>query len=220
METGNGEEVRVPPLPTCLQSIFLTSSSSEPRRTKVPRRTPAVNESLLPIVLSGTQNPPTLNRFPFHLGISSAHWRFKVARNLVSVIDDDESVRRSTKLPIESFGFQGAAFESAEDFLSSERLNETYCLIVDVQMPGMNGLELQSHLAATSCRIPIIFVTAYGNNESRRQALQAGAVGFLDKPFSVGQLLQCVCLTLRKEESSRGMPGSRTNRSECINHFA
>jgi FixJ family two-component response regulator len=144
-----------------------------------------------------------------------------VARNLVSVIDDDESVRRTTKLLIESFGFRKAAFESAESFLSSERLDETSCLIVDVQMPGMNGLELQSHLAAAGCRIPIIFVSAYGNNESRRQAMQAGAVGFLDKRFTDEQLLQCVCLTLHIAKSSRGMTGPWpwTNRGECINHF-
>ena len=113
-------------------------------------------------------------------------------RDLISVIDDDKSVRRSTILLIESFGFRGAAFESAESFLSSKRLDETSCLIVDVQMPGMSGLELQSHLTAAGSRIPIIFVTAYGNKESRRQAMQAGAVAFLDKPFTDEQLLQCI----------------------------
>ena len=72
-----------------------------------------------------------------------------MARNLISVIDDDESVRRTTALLIESFGFRAAAFESAEGFLSSGDLNDTSSLIVDVQMPGMNGLQLQSQLAAT-----------------------------------------------------------------------
>ena len=142
-----------------------------------------------------------------------------MARNLISVIDDDESVRRSTILLVESFGFRAAAFESAESFLSSEQLGVTSCLIVDVQMPGMNGLELQSHLAAAGCRIPIIFVTAYGNKESRRQAMQAGAVAFLDKPFTDEQLLQCVCLTLTRAGSSTEMTGSWTKRSECINRF-
>jgi FixJ family two-component response regulator len=127
------------------------------------------------------------------------------ARNLISIIDDDESVRRTTTRLIESFGFRAAAFESAESFLSSGQLDCSLCLIVDVRMPGMNGLDLQSHLAAAGYRIPIIFVTAYGNNESRRQALQAGAVRFLDKPFTDEQLLECVCLTYAKRKAE-GMP--------------
>ena len=115
-----------------------------------------------------------------------------MARNLTSVIDDDESVRRTTTLLIESFGFPAEAFESAEKFLRSSHLNDTSCLIVDVQMPGMNGLQLQSHLAAVGCRIPIIFITAYDDTETRRRAIQAGAVAFLGKPFSDEQLLQTI----------------------------
>jgi FixJ family two-component response regulator len=82
---------------------------------------------------------------------------------LISVVDDDESIRRTTTFLIESFGFRAAAFESAENFLKSGQLHETSCLIVDVQMPGMNGLELQSELAAAGYDIPIVFVTAYDN---------------------------------------------------------
>ena len=119
-----------------------------------------------------------------------------MAKNLVSVVDDDESIRRTTTLLIESFGFRAAAFESAEGFLKSDELHDTSCLIVDVQMPGMNGLQLQSHLAAEGCGIPIIFVTAYDNKESRRHAMQAGAVAFLGKPFSDEQLLQTIRSTL------------------------
>ena len=115
-----------------------------------------------------------------------------MGRHLISVIDDDESVRRTTKLLIESFGFRAAVFESAEGYLGSGRLDDTSCLVVDVQMPGMNGLQLQNHLAAEGCRIPIIFITAYANKESRQQAIQAGAVAFLDKPFNDEQLLQCI----------------------------
>jgi len=120
-----------------------------------------------------------------------------VAKNLVSVVDDDESVRRTTSLLIESFGFRAAAFESADDFLRSGQLHDTSCLIVDVQMPGMNGLQLQSHLAAAGCGIPIIFITAYDDKESRRRALHAGAVGFLGKPFGDEQLLQTIRSSLR-----------------------
>ncbi len=120
-----------------------------------------------------------------------------MTENLISVVDDDESVRRTTTLLIESFGFQAAAFESADTFLRSGRLQDTSCLIVDVQMPGMNGLQLQSHLAAAGCGIPIIFITAYESNDSRQRAMQAGAAAFLGKPFSDEQLLQTIRSALR-----------------------
>ena len=89
--------------------------------------------------------------------------------NLISVVDDDESVRRTTKLLIESFGYRAAVFESAETFLKSGQLNETSCLVVDVQMPGMNGLRLQSHVATEGWSIPIIFISAYGNKQISSQ---------------------------------------------------
>jgi FixJ family two-component response regulator len=127
-----------------------------------------------------------------------------VARNLISVIDDDESVRRTTTRLIESFGFRAAAFESAQDFLGSGHLNDTSCLIVDVQMPGMNGLQLQSQLAAAGCNIPIIFITAFDDKESRRRAMQAGAVAFLGKPFNDEQLLESIRLALRELNEEPG----------------
>jgi FixJ family two-component response regulator len=123
-------------------------------------------------------------------------------KNLISLVDDDESVRRSTTLLIESFGFHAAAFESAESFLKSGQMQETACLIVDLQMPGMNGLELQSHLATAGYKIPIIFITAYDNKESRKQALQAGAVAFLGKPFSDELLLRALRAALRQDEGT------------------
>src|SRR4029077_6691263 len=113
-------------------------------------------------------------------------------RKLISLVDDDESIRRTTTLLIQSFGFQAAAFESAKSLLKSGQLKETSCLIVDVQMPDMNGLQLQSHLAAAGYKIPIIFITAYDNKESRQQAMQGGAVAFLGKPFSDELLLQII----------------------------
>ena len=122
-----------------------------------------------------------------------------MARNLISVIDDDESVRRTTKLLIESSGYQAAAFESAENLLSSGQLGRTSCLIIDLQMPGMNGLQLQSHLAAAGSRIPIIFITAYDDKESRQRAMQAGAVAFLAKPFTDEQLFQTIRSALRQD---------------------
>ena len=120
-----------------------------------------------------------------------------MTENLISIVDDDESVRRTTTLLIESFGFRAAAFESAETFLRSGHLHDTSCLIVDVQMPGMNGLQLQSLLAAAGCGIPIIFITAYESKDSRQRAMQAGAAAFLGKPFSDEQLLQIIRSALR-----------------------
>jgi FixJ family two-component response regulator len=122
------------------------------------------------------------------------------AGNFISIIDDDESIRRTTTRLIESFGFRTAAFESAEMFLTSGQLHDTSCLIVDVRMPGMNGLQLQSQLAAADCRIPIIFITAYEDKESHRLAMQAGAVAFLAKPFADEQLLQWIRSALGQEK--------------------
>lgn len=113
-----------------------------------------------------------------------------MANHLISVVDDDESIRTTTKLLVCSFGYQAAVFESAEAFLKSGQLRDTSCLLLDVQMPGINGLQLQSKLASAGRPVPIIFISAYGNKESRRQAMQAGAVAFLDKPFSDKQLLE------------------------------
>jgi FixJ family two-component response regulator len=120
-------------------------------------------------------------------------------KNLISVVDDDESVRRTTTFLIESFGFRAAAFESAESFLKSVQLHDTSCLLVDVQMPGMNGLQLQSELAATGRAIPVIFITAFDNKDIRQQAIRAGAVAFLGKPFNDEELLQAVRLALPGE---------------------
>jgi FixJ family two-component response regulator len=123
----------------------------------------------------------------------------EMTRGLISVVDDDESIRRTTTFLIESFGFRAAAFESAETFLKSGQLHDTSCLIVDVQMPGMDGLELQSALATAGYDIPIVFITAYENKVSRQQAVQAGAVAFLAKPFGDEQLLQTVRLALSRD---------------------
>jgi FixJ family two-component response regulator len=108
---------------------------------------------------------------------------------VISVVDDDESVREAIKGFIRSLGYVAATFASAEEFLKSERVHETACLITDVQMPGMSGIELQSRLIAKGHRLPIIFITAFPEAKARAQALAAGALGFLSKPFSDEKLI-------------------------------
>jgi len=123
-----------------------------------------------------------------------------VIDTLITVVDDDDSVRKATSLLVESFGFRTAAFASAERFLGSDTLDETSCLILDLQLPGMNGLQLQSHLVVGGHHIPIIFITAYDEKDSRQRAMQAGAVAFLSKPFSDELLLQTVRAALRHDD--------------------
>lgn len=113
-----------------------------------------------------------------------------VARPLVSVVDDDESVRESLPDLLGELGFAALAFRSAEEFLASGRVGQTDCLILDVAMPGMSGLELQRELAGQGRDIPIVFITAYGTAASRIRAFSQGAVGYLFKPFSDTDLLE------------------------------
>jgi len=116
---------------------------------------------------------------------------------LIAVVDDDESIREALQSLLRSVGFRAAVCASAEDFLQSSQLMDTACLIVDVRMPGMSGLELQRQLATAHCPIPLIFITAHGDAETRVQALSAGAIAFLDKPFSDAVLLSAVHTALK-----------------------
>jgi FixJ family two-component response regulator len=111
---------------------------------------------------------------------------------LIAVVDDDAAIREAVQSLLRSMGFWAEAFASAQDFLQSGRLPEMACLIVDVRMPRMSGLALQQQLTTAQCPIPIIFITAHGYAETRARALRAGAVAFLDKPFSDEALLQAV----------------------------
>lgn len=111
---------------------------------------------------------------------------------LISVVDDDNSVRKSLKGLIRSVGFPVEVFGSAGDFLKSDHVRTTRCLILDVRMRGMNGLELQRQLLSRHCGIPIIFITAHGDEASRREALKKGAVDYLCKPFSEQALLKAI----------------------------
>jgi FixJ family two-component response regulator len=111
---------------------------------------------------------------------------------LISIVDDDESIREAIQSLLRSVGFRAETFASAEQFLQSDQIENTVCIILDVRMPGMSGLELQRRLIATQCRIPIVFVTAHGDEEARSRALQEGAVEFLLKPFSEEALLNTI----------------------------
>lgn len=111
----------------------------------------------------------------------------------VSIVDDDESVREAIKSLLKSVGLNAEVFSSANDFLNSDRINNTDCLILDLCMPGMSGLELQDRLVSSAYRIPIIFITAHAQDmEARNRALQAGALDFLCKPFDEETLLDHV----------------------------
>jgi FixJ family two-component response regulator len=110
----------------------------------------------------------------------------------VCIVDDDESLRRSVGNLLSSVGFRAEMFASAEEFLESAHRSNTGCLVLDLRMTGMNGLDLLRHLAATGSRIPAIILTAHGDEEARRQSLEAGAVAFLTKPFRSDVLLDAV----------------------------
>ena len=115
---------------------------------------------------------------------------------LIAIVDDDRSVQRALKDLIESAGLSARCFASANDFLETEQRNQTACLVVDIRMPGMSGLELQAKLKAEGSRIPIIFITAHSDAKMKVQAMKAGAVEFLSKPFDNEVLLEKVRATL------------------------
>ena len=118
---------------------------------------------------------------------------------LVAIVDDDESVRDAVGSLFRSMGFQTEPFAGGNEFLASPKLRAFRCLILDVQMPGMDGLELQHRLAATAHPIPIIFITAYNDEDVRTRALRGGAVSFLTKPFNDDALLGAVQSAIETE---------------------
>ena len=114
------------------------------------------------------------------------------AAPLISIVDDDDSLRNSLNNLIRSVGFRAQGFPSAEAFLNSSELHDTACLILDVRMPGMSGLDLQRQLVATNSPIPIVFITSHGDDDAQARALEAGAVAFLYKPFREEALLKAI----------------------------
>ena len=111
---------------------------------------------------------------------------------MVAIVDDDELMRSALQGMMKSVGLASQAFASAEEFLKSGQHEQTACLIADIRMPGMSGIELQAKLKANRCRIPIVFITAHGDARMRIQAMRDGAVEFLTKPFDNAVLLETV----------------------------
>ena len=124
---------------------------------------------------------------------------------MVSIVDDDQLAREGIKELVESFGYKALAFVSAQDFLQSGAIAETGCLITDLQMPGLNGLELQERLQAGGYDTPVILITAYPDEKHRSRAMSAGAIGFLSKPFEEQSLLECLTIAMKRPN---GWPGA------------
>src|SRR3984957_5783177 len=116
----------------------------------------------------------------------------QTGRKFVAIVDDDESIRAALQGFMKEAGLPARSFASAEEFLESGDLSQIACLVADIRMPGMSGLELQARLNADRRGIPIVFITGHGDESMRMQALRAGAVEFLAKPFDEEVLLDCV----------------------------
>jgi FixJ family two-component response regulator len=126
-------------------------------------------------------------------------------RAVIYIIDDDESVRQAMKGLIRSLGYDAATFASAEEYLRSDRVGDSSCLIIDLHMPGMSGADLQDRLIADGHRIPIIFMTAYSEEKVRARVLDAGAFGFLRKPFDDEHLIECLDKALKGSATELSM---------------
>jgi len=122
---------------------------------------------------------------------------------IVSIVDDDESLRRSLRNLLGSVGFRVETFASAEDYLQSHYREQTGCLVLDLRMPCMDGLELLRHLSGLGSRIPAVILTAHGDDVARRRSLQAGAVAFLTKPFDGNTLIDAVRTALGQNDRRR-----------------
>ena len=120
---------------------------------------------------------------------------------VISIVDDDEFVRMAVWSLVRSLGFTAHAFASAEEFLQSALVNRSSCVITDVQMPGLSGIELQGRLLAQGQRTPVIFLTAFPHEKVQQQAMKAGAICVLSKPFDGASLISCLDVALKRPES-------------------
>lgn len=131
--------------------------------------------------------------------------------SIVYIIDDDPLYRSSTERLVRSVGFSVLGFKSAKDFLDSERSNLPSCLLLDVRMPGISGLDLQQELAEAGVEIPVIFVTGYGDIPMSVQAIKAGAIEFLTKPFRDQVLLDAVAEAIDRDRAARDQRARHAN---------
>ena len=116
---------------------------------------------------------------------------------MIAIVDDDESVRKATRSLVRSLGYEAATFCSAEEFLESSQLTSTACLITDVRMPGMSGVELQDRLIADGHSLPTVFISAFSDERVQQRVLESGAVGYLRKPFEEDRLIECIETALK-----------------------
>jgi FixJ family two-component response regulator len=121
---------------------------------------------------------------------------------LISIVDDDDAVRHSLDDLIRSLGYRTQDFSSAQSFFNSREVLKTACLILDVRMPGVNGLDVQRNIIASQLHIPIIFITAHADGGAREQAMRAGAIAFLYKPFHEQDLVDAIALAVKHSETS------------------
>jgi FixJ family two-component response regulator len=124
-------------------------------------------------------------------------------KQVISIVDDDQSVREGTADLIKSMGFETKAFPHADGFLRSKSMRRTACLIADVRMPGMTGIELHDRLVGSGNLIPTILITAFPNDRDRAQAMRSGVTCYLSKPFSEDELLACFHAALKRDEPGR-----------------
>ena len=122
---------------------------------------------------------------------------------MIAIVDDDESVRKATKSLVRSLGYEAATFCSAEEFLGSSQLKTAACLITDVRMPGMSGVELQDRLIADGCSLPTVFISAFSDERVQRKVLENGAIGYLRKPFEEDRLIACIDMALKGQGAGR-----------------
>jgi FixJ family two-component response regulator len=131
-------------------------------------------------------------------GNSGTKLRLLEQMPLISIVDDDESVRDATKSLLRSFGYTAQSFGSAEEFLDSARIEETDCLVTDVQMPGLTGVELQDRLLSDGHDVPTIFISAYPSPRLEQQVLKSGAIAYLRKPLKEEELLEYIGAALKR----------------------
>ena len=130
---------------------------------------------------------------------------------LISIVDDDESVREATKSLLRSLGYKAEAFGSAEEFLESPRIDDTACLITDVQMPGLNGVELQDRLLSDGHDMPTIFMSAFPDTRTERRVIESGAIAYLRKPFKEDHLVEHIDAALKRRHRRGTRKSGHTN---------